>query len=140
MRFAVGYVQLAACRQDTVRTRQLTAERNRLRPVAPLTRTEHGGDDARPQVDAANDVTLGIGDEQRAVRPIRESLRAVQRGIERSPTIAGISADARAGDAMKRLRLGVDAINRVTFPEREIHIAVGGHSERPRSMYRGGPN
>src|SRR5258706_16005159 len=60
VRLAVGYVQYAVRKEQTVRTRELAGERVRLRPVSARSGAEHGGNDSGFQVHGPNRVTLGI--------------------------------------------------------------------------------
>ena len=95
MRFAVGHVDDPFVDEDAVGPGQLALQRIAHRAVAALTCTEHGGDHAALQVDAANGVALGVGDVDSAVAGVGNSLRAGELRHFSVAAIAGVALLAR---------------------------------------------
>ena len=137
MGFAVGHVQRAGrVGEHPVRTRQLAIQRRRFRAVSSHARAQHRRDHTARQIDTANDMVLGIRDEELS-RPVREPLGPTQFRVQSRPAIAGVALLSGPGEPMQRLGPPVDAQDRVAFAQRQIQIAIGGDRHRPRAAQRG---
>src|SRR4051812_20226490 len=93
MRFAVGDVQQAGTiDKESMRPRQLALQRIGFGTVATLAAAEHGRDDAAPEVDAANDMVLGVGNKQSAPRRIeRQPFRSAKFGGTSRTAVTGVT-------------------------------------------------
>ena len=81
-------------------------------------------------------MVLGVGDVERAVGSVGETLRAGQRRLGGRASVARIALLAGARHVMDRLVLQIDAVDRVPFPQREVEVALGVERHRARSVER----
>ena len=125
MGFAVAHIEDAGrVDKHAMRARQRAAKRIRLGAVAALTGAKHGRDDAGLELDAANDVVLGVGDVEVAASDSASPLGPPSLADARRPAVSRIALLAGASDMVNRRGAGRDAINRVALAQREVERAV----------------
>src|SRR5437870_5277180 len=88
MVFAVSDVNGASLNEDAMRTGQLARARLAIGSIAALAGTGYSRDNARAQVNAADDVVLSVGNIEALVGSIRHAFWTVQR-ITGRPELCG---------------------------------------------------
>ena len=136
MRLAVPDVEGAApVHEHAVRARQCAAARVGFGSVAALAGAEHRADDPGAEVDPADDVALGVGDEQPAAPP-GQALGAGQERASRRAAVARVALGAGAGHVVDRLRPRVEAMDGVALAQRQVEIAAIVERHRARAVQR----
>ena len=120
---------------DAMRPGEPTARRVAVRSVVWRAVAEHGVDHAAGQVDPANCMAFGIGDEKLIARE-RNTFGSGQLRLARIGTVARIAKGAGAGDMARHTRLEIETNHRVSFPERHIHGPGRVDGERSRTVQR----
>src|SRR5581483_2824145 len=121
---------------------ELVFERIALRAIADLAGAQDRRDDAGLQIDFADRMALRVGDVQTVIRAKRESLGSRQPRrrsgcgsaecrLKRRSAVAAEAELAGASHTMIRLRFGINPVDGVALPQREVQIAVGRAGDRP---------
>jgi hypothetical protein len=115
--------------------RQRASQGIDLGAITSLTGAEHRSDAAFNQINPSNHVILRVSHVQMAIRPC-QAFRACQRRHDGLATITRVPLFPGSSHMMNREGLGVDAINRVAFSERQIQVADSVESDGPGTIER----
>lgn len=122
MGFTVAHVQHSSrIYKHTMRSSERTPQGVRFWSVASLTGAQYCSDDARLQLNLANDVIFGVGHVQRVARPC-QALRPAKSCKTRRTTVARIPLLPGSGDMMKAQGLAIHAVDGVALPQCNVQV------------------
>ena len=119
-----------------MRSSERTPQGVRFWSVTSPTGAEYCSDDARLQLNLANDVIFGVGHEQRVARPC-QPLRPAKSCKTRRTTVARIPLLPGSGYMMKAQGLGSHAVDRVALPQGKVQVPSRIEGKCPGAIERG---